>query len=262
MRSTTVRNGLVAVLTTAALGAGSTVSFAEDATQGTAATATQGTAAMATPSAYIKALSWDIAKATVKGDDVTDEKQVLAQFKALSPEDQNEYIGYLNDPKVMQAFFDSSDAASNDDPKALIAKDATTKYNEDVSFEGGGSVEHESGDASGVSSLASWTDKATYSHKMKIYGITVTKLTVWVRYKATRGAIVTALNSGSSKVNFNLAVVLSSDNARPWVGGNRAHAETVWQGNMTYSLWTAQIDKIQGLSAAWDGTWKGSVKKA
>ncbi|MFD5634670.1 hypothetical protein ACFWJM_11090 [Streptomyces sp. NPDC127077] len=265
MRSTMVRNGLVAVLTTAALGAGSTVSFAEDAPQNAAATATQGTAATATPSAYINRLSWDIAKATAKGEDVTDEQQVLAQFRALSLEDQKEYLGYLNDPKVLQAFFDSREV-SNDDPKALISKDATTKYNKDVSFESGGALEHESGDAagdaSGVSSLVHWTDKATYTDKMKIHGITVTKLVVWVRYEATRNAITKALNSGSAKRNFNFGVVISSDNAKPWIGGNRAHAETVWQGNITYTLWTAQIDKIQSLSASWDGSWKGTIRNA
>jgi hypothetical protein len=262
MRNTMIRNGLVAALTTAALGAGSTVCFAADATGGPAVTPPQGAAAMASPSAYIKALSFDISKATVTGADVTDEKQVLAQFKALSSKGQEEYLGYLNDPKVVQAFFNSTGEANSDAQTALIAKDATTKYNEDVSFEGGGTVEHESSGTSELSGYATWTDKATYSHKMKVHGITVTKLTVWVRYKATRGAIVSVLNSGSAKINYNLAVLVSSDNARPWVGGNRAHAETVWEGRMTYSLWTAQIDKIQTLSAAWDGTWKGSTKNA
>ncbi|MEV6003200.1 hypothetical protein AB0M25_29015 [Streptomyces griseomycini] len=237
--------------------------------------APHGTGAIQTPAAYVDHLTSEMAKNAEAGKDTTDDRRTLEQYKALSPEDQEKYLGYLNDPKLWQSFFDSDEEISGGpgasaapaarDASPRTTGDVVTKYNEDVSFVSGATVERETSKAKGVVQArdASWTDKATYTKKIKAFGITVTKLTVWVRYEATRSGarVLKALNSGSSKQNYNFAVLIDADNARPWVGGNRAHAETVWEGKITASFGSVQLDKVQHLSAAWDGTWKGTFKK-
>ncbi|MFE5753844.1 hypothetical protein ACFQ7M_38335 [Streptomyces massasporeus] len=227
-----------------------------------------------TPDAYVNYLTSVISRNAAAGKDTADDRRTLEQYKSLTRTDQDKYLDYLNDPKLWQNFFDSQEEV--DSPKAMTSAPAdgatapegtetVTKYNKDVSFISDSTVEREGSTAQKVAQVASdasWTDKATYTRKVKAFGITVTKLTVWVRYQATRSGarVLKALNSGSSKQNYNLGVLLSAENAKPWVGGNRAHAETVWEGRITMSIGTVQIDKVQHLSAAWDGTWKGTFK--
>ncbi|MEU9732492.1 hypothetical protein [Streptomyces sp. NPDC048002] len=237
---------------TLGLGIAGAVAAAAMSTGAAIAVPTTGTAGTAvTPAQYI---------AYLEGQNSPEALEVLAEFKALAPDEQSKFVGYLNDPEVFKAFLEYSGESQGQNATAsTTGEKRVTKYNQDVIFVNEGNVTRE---RSGATRDVTWTEKATYTFKQKLLGVTVTKMTVWVRYSASRGAVEKALNSGSALKNFNIGVDIDGDNARPWVSGGRAHAETVWKGELTYSGYTARIDKIQHLSAAWDGTWKGSTKNA
>ncbi|MFG1667517.1 hypothetical protein [Streptomyces sp. Y7] len=178
--------------------------------------------------------------------------EVRSEFDALSADDQTKFVNYLQDDQVYRAFIDTASSGVN----ASTSSHTDTRYNADVTF----SRDVERSRPAASTRLAHWDEKATYTDKTKILGVTVTTLQVWVRYQCTRGEVTKVYNSGSGVKNFNAAVSIDGTDARPWTAGGKAHAETVWKGSIIYKGFGVRIDKKQSLVASWDGHWKGSVK--
>ncbi|MFD9539258.1 hypothetical protein [Streptomyces sp. NPDC060022] len=161
-------------------------------------TGTDGAAAMNTESEYVEFL---------EEQGSAEARETLSGFKALPAEDKSKFLNYLDDPEILTAFLDESSGDSvredSDVPETMEARQVT-KYNQDVSFVREARVSTEASMAATPS--ASWTNKATYSFSQKMFGVTITKFTVWVRYQATRTGykVLKVHNSGSSLRNFNV----------------------------------------------------------
>ncbi|MET9507819.1 hypothetical protein ABZX62_04945 [Streptomyces flavidovirens] len=183
-------------------------------------------------------------------------KEVLDGFKALSAGDKKKFLEYLQDPEVLKAAVDEAEGTVELAEGQTVAREEV-KINEDVSL-----VSELTERKAPLAAASGWDRTATYNHITKVMGVKVTKMSVWVRYHAKRGAATKVYNSGSAKQNFNPGVVLSAENARPWVASGKAHAETVWEGNLTALGGFMQVDKRQHITAAWDGSWTGTLKNA
>ncbi|GGS10113.1 hypothetical protein GCM10010252_56550 [Streptomyces aureoverticillatus] len=203
-------------------------------------------AAELTPAEYVKYLE--------KQDD-PEAKDALASFKALPKGDQAKFVDYLQDEDVFKAFTEEASGPGSDTPQS----GTVTQYNSDIAFVNDAKVDRKPQSAPPV---AHWNEKATYTAKIKVLGITVTKLQVWVRYQSTRAHVTKVYNSGSAVKNINAAVSIDSDNARPWKAGGYAHAETVWKGSLVYKGFGIRMDKKQKIRGEYNGAWTGSLKNA
>ncbi|GHB28697.1 hypothetical protein GCM10010346_60290 [Streptomyces chryseus] len=184
-------------------------------------------------------------------------KETLDGFKALSISDKKKFLDYLRDPEILKAAVDEAEGAVELADGQTVAREEV-KINKDVSLVS----ELTERKVTPLAAAAGRDHTVTYNANTKVMGINITKMSVWVRYHAKRGAVTKVYNSGSAKQNFNPGVVLSAENARPWVASGKAHAETVWEGNLTALGGFMQVDKRQHITAAWDGSWKGSIKNA
>ncbi|MEU8848187.1 hypothetical protein AB0C70_18565 [Streptomyces sp. NPDC048564] len=196
-----------------------------------------------TPAGYLRYL---------QGLNSAEAGEVRGKFEALSADEQTKFVNYLQDNEVYKAFTDVASGGVN----ASTPGHVDARYNADVSF----SLDVKRSRPAASTRLAHWDEKATYTFKQKVLGVTVTTLQVWVRYQNTRGEVTKVYNSGSGVKNFNAAVVIDGTDARPWKAGGKAHAETVWKGSIIYKGFAVRIDKKQSLVASWDGKWKGSLK--
>ncbi|MFG3079575.1 hypothetical protein [Streptomyces parvulus] len=201
----------------------------------------------ATPAAYISYL----ASSSEEGA-----AQTLSDFKGLPAAEQEKYLDYLNNPEVFRALMEDAPEPTQDTtagPQSAPAEDTTTSlFGGDVVVES----EHEStftpdtkpepgssAEAARKRKLSRGTWESTYSHTQKIFGVTVTKLSVWVNYY-TNGSKITKVNfADGGRRNYNASVSISKGVPKHWKDGRYANGSVVWEGNIVFKGFGVSIDK-------------------
>lgn len=246
----------IAALGTAAILAGTAQTAAN------ADTGTSRSAETATPAAYINYL-------TASKD--AGAAQTLSDFKGLSAPDQEKYLDYLNDPKVLEAFLqEAAESEPGAEPKTataartMAAEDSTSLFDGDVVVEAAQESTFTPDTTAGVQAargnLPKGTWESKYTHSQKILGVTVTKLSVWVNYY-TNGSRITKVNfADGGKRNFNAAVAISMGVPKAWKDGSYANGSVVWEGSIVYKGFGVSIDKRQKVWANQTGYRGGYLK--
>ncbi|MGJ5803040.1 hypothetical protein ACSCB1_28505 [Streptomyces europaeiscabiei] len=217
----------MARLLTAALGA--TVLMGMPAT----ATAAESTpTASSTPEAYV---AWLKSK-EVAGD--AGAADFSKQFQALSAENQEKFLGYINDKTYFDALVsavDVTEAETETSARALNTEDAsrTELANGDVVVESSSEV--------GNPKLRATSRSATHSVTVKYLGLEATRVTVKTSYE-TSGTNTTKVLPGSAwHTNYIAGTDLSRTPVDEWISAepaDNAHSETVW----TFEWWTGIED--------------------
>lgn len=242
-RRTAVR--AIAALGTAAILAGGTATAATAATGGGSAPARS--AKTATPAAYVKYLGASHEEGAA---------QTLKEFKGLSTAKQQKYLDYLNDPKALKALLTETSRPG-------AAARSTSLYKGDVVLEGKHTATFRPdavNELAAKGKLSRGTWETTYTASQKIFGITVTKLKVWVNYY-TDGNLIRQVNfADGAKRNFNAAVSISMSVPKAWQSGPYAHGSVNWEGSIIYKGFGIQIDKRQEVWANEYGYQGGYLK--
>lgn len=196
----------------------------------------------------------------------------LEAYDALSATRQAELIEILGDPQFVDEFLH---LAPEVDPTPYSPEVAESEvYPDEVTYESEVDVQDgpdvvglQAGFGFGAGTPirypANTTQTLTVSQSAQIFGITVTKLTIWVTFKTgTSGIPVKALSSGASAVNINVFVQLSNSNAAPFISNGLAVAKTVWTGSVIVKDGAARFDKVQTLKAFNDGLYSYTLVNA
>ncbi|MFI6093523.1 hypothetical protein [Streptomyces sp. NPDC051218] len=193
--------------------------------------------------------------AYLKQQDGPEAKKVLGTFDRMSKAKQTKFVNYLQDEKVFKAFLNSGQDSARSGLRSRAEGRTVTRYNEDVEF-----INETTVARSGSPRIVHWRESVKNSVKSKIMGVTITKFTVWVKYRATRQRVDKVYSSGSGLKNYNAAVAIDEKDARPWVSGGKAHAQTIWKGSMVYRGFGVRIDKKHSLTGDWEGKGRASLK--
>ncbi|MGW7276138.1 hypothetical protein ACWGH5_37205 [Streptomyces sp. NPDC054864] len=175
-------------------------------------------AASASPQAYVV---WLEAKAAA-GD--TEATEFSNKFQALSAENQEKYLGYINDRKYFDVF---ADTVEGEGAARTVMADG------DVVIKRGG----DSG-----STPARATDRwATHWVTVSYLGLQATKVTVKTSYQ-TSGTNTTKVYPGTAwHTNYIAGTDLDHGVVDEWISAepaDNAHSETVW----TFEWWTGIED--------------------
>ncbi|MER6556535.1 hypothetical protein ABT300_02040 [Streptomyces sp. NPDC001027] len=243
----------MAALAAVAIGAGSVTA--------SAATTAERSGKTASPSIYIKYLSTQINLAIGRGQDTTVERAGLGAFKALTPENQEKYLDYLNESSVMDALLAEAAEPGGGSTRTTFTSmnggDVVIETVEEASFTpdpADGGIEPL------ATRLRKGTWETTYTVKQKVLGVTVTKLSLWVDYYTNGSKVTQSLNAGAGKRNINPGVSISNSPPKHWLSGGVSTAETVWEGSIIFKGFGVSIDKRHRVSANENGFKSGSVK--
>ncbi|MFG3378998.1 hypothetical protein [Streptomyces sp. NPDC047999] len=215
------RRGLVGILA-ASIGA---MTLAGVPSQATAAEAQLPS----TPSAYV---AWLEAKSDPGA------AETAAQFKALSKEKQERFLGYLNKPEHVKAFMDAVQSPTK--ARNVLADGDIVISREAVNSSAGSP----SSSPSMSARAASRDMRASHSVSDSILGVKVTTVKLGVNYRVS-GKRVTAVHNGwASHTNWVPALAFENQPIKNWISadpGNNAHSETVWTAKFAlYGTWSCR----------------------
>ncbi|MGW3122235.1 hypothetical protein ACWDBW_34755 [Streptomyces sp. NPDC001107] len=190
------------------------------------AASTRAAAPPATPGAYI---------AYLESSSQEGAKETLSEFKALSPEVQKKFIGYLNDPETVKEFLEQAGDLEVT-PSVRSTRSVSTH---------GGDVVYTSTVEDTQAGLAR-TSRGTHEYKFgpsaKIFGITIMRLSLWVNYFYD-GSKITKVNFADSAVKNISGFGDITGKAVAWMDGGFANGQIVWHGSFGYKDLSAELDK-------------------
>ena len=187
----------------------------------------------------------------------------LAKFEALPADKQEELVQIISDPNFLSEFmdFDVSQSTTLADREvevdSSIYPDAVTYVSEVEISPDAGPVGMSRAFGSGVGGLkmsfpANSTQTVTATSTANILGIDVTRLKIWVTFKTAKLGIPSAiLSSGSSAMNLNFPLAISSQNLKPYIDSSKglAVAQTVWTASAVVKGLTGRFDKLDTMKA-------------
>ncbi|MEU8591755.1 hypothetical protein AB0C59_32930 [Streptomyces sp. NPDC048664] len=239
------------------------------ASRGTA-TALAGLAAAAllsTGTAHASIISKDGARIAAYEANLADSKEpgagdTLKQFQALSHDQEVKFLDYSEDQDNLKALLDeAADVPTPGTPMHSI----TSLGGGDVDITADSDATFTPDTASGLDAAAAgrlhrgWWN-TTYTVSQKIFGVTVTKLSLWVEYYTNGSSITKVDHADCGKRNFNAAVSIGHGVPKAWLASGNANGEVVWEGSIIYKGFGIEIDKRQHVTAdAWG--YKGGYLK-
>ncbi|MFI9774333.1 hypothetical protein ACIHCV_06380 [Streptomyces sp. NPDC051956] len=185
----------------------------------------------------------------------------LTAFQHLTRSEQNKFVGYLHDPALLKTFLDrTTDQGSGISAYSRNSSDSTSLHNGDVTIGQQRSI-------SGLSTTASrplprGNHTVSYTTYMKIHGVKIIKLKLWVNFHSNGRDITKANYADAGKKNLSGVISISKGTPKKGLGqwgfcrrghacthGHNAVASVVWEGSVGYrgSVW--QIDKKQSMTA-------------
>ncbi|MFF3938658.1 hypothetical protein [Streptomyces phaeofaciens] len=237
-----------------------------------AASASQASAAepvvaypLASPAAYADYLAHSDEEGALEG---------LKQFRILTPDEQNRFLGYLQDPSLYKDFLTADPEVQN----SITALAENTSQS--VSFRNGDVTYESESTVSGVAAAARGPlprgeHKVKRSNKLKILGIPVVELKIWVKFQSNGRDITKVIDADGGKTNISGTVSISKEKPKTsmgsqqfcerggsCVGGHTAIGSIVWNGTAIFSGGAFQIDKVQKLTANVYGSGQSSLKNA
>lgn len=157
--------------------------------------------------------------------------QVASQFKDLSEADKEKFLGYLVDADVLKAFVETM-AAPVPQTRVLEGGDVVIEVNNGAA-------------PTGIGTRGTAGDWSCWSQfTQTLLGIDMTRLKLEQWYHSTTTKVDKVYNAAASKRNFNIGVAISSLPEEQWISAaGNALAYVTWEGKMTVSGYTAQLDK-------------------
>ncbi|SBT95155.1 hypothetical protein GA0115233_11202 [Streptomyces sp. DI166] len=206
----------------------------------------------ATPAAYADYLQ----RSKEEGAD-----DALRDFKRLTPSEQQQFIDYLHDPELLKTFLEKAGEQGGEPLTSSKEESHTTfLHNGDVSIE----QERMTSFAAKAKKkpLPKGNHKVTYTTHLKLLGVKIIKLSLWVNFHSN-GKDITKVNYGDAgKKNLSGVISLSKgmvktsrsswgwcQKGKPCSKGHNADASVVWEGNIVFKGSTFQIDKEQWMRA-------------
>ncbi|MGC9409292.1 hypothetical protein [Streptomyces sp. DZ1-3] len=196
--------------------------------------------------------------------------ETLKEFNALTPREQDRFIGYLQDPSLFKDFLEQS---TDEDGLAATADGTrtTSLRNGDVSLEAHHSASTFAATAA-KRPLPKGNHTVTRSNKIKLLGVTVMEFKIWETFYSNGRTITKVVEADGGKKNFSGVVKMSKGIAKKQLGkqsfckkggscssGNTAVASIVWEGEAVVSGGTFQVDKKQTLVSNVYGTATSSL---
>src|SRR4051794_36305248 len=162
-----------------------------------------------------------------------------AKFARLSPAKQRIFLAALADPRLLGEL--TALASTNPGTSKTVA----SSFRSGVTFQ---SIAV--GRSKSIKAIypPNSTQTGRWSATQQLFGLTVTRLNVWVTFNTDHNGIpVKALSSGSSSSNLNFLVNISSTNHTPYIQkpAGLAVASTTWHGCVIYKGLGACFDKVQ-----------------
>ncbi|MFJ6719665.1 MULTISPECIES: hypothetical protein [unclassified Streptomyces] len=186
----------------------------------------------------------------------------LRDFDALGHDKQVKFLNYAEDPENLKALLEEvADVPTDGTPSHSLVN----LKNGDVQIAGDSEATFtpDAGDLSGVSAAgklhAGWWD-TTYTVRQKIFGITITKLSVWVNYHTNGSKIDKVDHADCGKRNFNGAVSIGHGVPKAQLADGNAIGQVVWEGSIIYKGFGVEIDKRQQVVANAYGFKSGYLK--
>ncbi|MER7468700.1 hypothetical protein [Streptomyces sp. NPDC097981] len=186
----------------------------------------------------------------------------LKQFDALAHDKKVKFLDYTEDPENLKALLQ----------EAADVPEAGTTVHSLVNLKGGDvQIEADSDatfkpddtDAAAVAARGKlsrgWWD-TTYSVKQKIFGVTVTKLSLWVNYYTDGSKITKVDHADCGKRNYNAAVSIGHGVPKAQLASGTAIGEVIWEGSIIYRGFGIEIDKRHQVKADAYGFKSGYLK--
>ncbi|ALV34690.1 hypothetical protein [Streptomyces sp. CdTB01] len=194
----------------------------------------------------------------------------LEKFRGLTPTEQNRFLSYVQDPSLYKDFLAS--APEQDDDNLSVNTDRSVSLrNGDVTYESEGAVSGVRSAADGVLPSGDFTVKR--SNKIKVLGITLVELKIWVKFHSNGHDITKVLDADGGQRNLSGSVNFSKERAKKSLGyqqfcrrggscvaGHTAIASIIWNGSAVIEDSSFQFDKKQTLTAARDGSGHANLK--
>lgn len=245
---TRTTHAIAAVFSTAAI-------LVSTASQASATDATQVKAELndpaATPATYISYL---------RNSHEEGAAEALQGFQRLTSTEQQKFIDYLHDPEVLTSFLDKTKGqGSGISVYSRSASSTSSLHHGDVIIKQERTV-------SGISAAARkplprGNHEAKYTTHLKLLGVKVIKLSLWVNFHSNGKDITKANYADAGKKNLSGAISISKGTPKKslskwgWCQGghcSRGHnvdASVVWEGSIVYKGSTFQMDKKQWMRA-------------
>ncbi|MGW0135445.1 hypothetical protein [Streptomyces sp. NPDC003299] len=190
--------------------------------------------------------------------------QTLVQFQALTPGQQQEFVGYLHDPKVLKSFMDQVAKPDGGLTANSQSENTTTSLKGgDVTFQAQRAVVG----ARASKPLPKGAHWASYTYTFRIHGIAVVAFKLAVNFHSNGKDIDKVNYAEATKKNFTGVINVSHDRPKTWLGtfgfctpghpcsrGHLAGASVIWEGTIASYPFTMQIDKKQYMTANVYGT--------
>ncbi len=176
-----------------------------------------------TPDDYINWLEQQVDKVGLQSTSDYSAREVLEQFKALSKEDQQKFVDYVNDPEVTKSIFEASAAGEN---LSLYGGDVTVTVNNDVPKDGDFSI------------LAADYNYGTIVVS-RMLGINIIRTDTTIEWRVTgTTAKITKVLSFSANVSYNyhpgLDITVTKDSPVINSSGSRVTAAGRYAWNFLY----------------------------
>ncbi|WJV48911.1 hypothetical protein [Streptomyces flavofungini] len=170
----------------------------------------------------------------------TEADEIARQFKELSPQNQQKFLGYLNDSAIAKAMADAATEAAPASKVELAGGDVTLEAETGAKQTAAPSQ----GELSAAGTAGDWQ---CWSHRsQKVFGIKVTtyKLDQW--YRASSSKVTKVYNVAARIKNWNPGVIIDNQPEEQWISkAGNALAYVTWNGKITVSGLTVQVDKRQ-----------------
>ncbi|GHB43306.1 hypothetical protein GCM10010347_10640 [Streptomyces cirratus] len=188
----------------------------------------------------------------------------LRDFDALTHDKQVKFLNYAEDPENLKALLEEvADVPETANPAPVHQLVNLKGGDVQIASDSEAAFTADAGDASGISAAgklhAGWWD-TTYTVRQKIFGITITKLSVWVNYHTNGSKIDRVDHADCGKRNFNGAVSIGHGVPKAQLASGNAIGQVVWEGSIIYKGFGVEIDKRQQVVANAYGFKSGYLK--
>ena len=182
------------------------------------------------------------------------------QFQQLPKGDQEKFVGYLHDPSVLKSFLDEVEdqktgvsALSRSSRKTASLRDGDITVGQERTVSGASARKSKP--------LGKGNHEVKYNTYMKMFGVKVIKLSLWVNFHSNGKDITKANYAEAGKKNLTGVMSISAGTPKKSLSkwgwcerghctrGHNADASVVWEGSFAYKGSVVQIDKRQWMRA-------------
>ncbi|WP_159769189.1 hypothetical protein [Streptomyces sp. HM190] len=199
--------------------------------------------------------------------------EALQAFRGLSSAAKETYLDHLNNPAALEALLQAVGEAEPDpDPetasapvsataavgetktvatttasKTLADGDIVIETTQEATFTP--DPDDIPGPTQPSGKLRRGTWESTYRVTQRIFGVPVTRLSVWVNYYTNGNKITRVNHADGGKRNFNAAVAITKSLPKAWKSGSYANGSVGWEGSIVFKDFGITIDKRQKVYA-------------